>query len=121
MLICIWLATVFLITGMIPVHINSDVFAKHTVNLNLIPFYGGAFVPMVLNVMMFMPIGFVIHDAGRMLYNLNSNELFWGSDSYQKSVDYTNMDKSLEDYRGEILSNYDQLNEMIIVLFHRRG
>lgn len=301
MLICIWLATVFLIIGMIPVHINPDVFAKHTVNLNLITFYGGAFVPMVLNVMMFMPIGlllplaftqringkkalligggisfvieivqifagrnaeiddlllnsagallgyslydagryirvskkkcvqklcifcmtvlvgsggiwllcdhdasdedgifavkdeietirfihdgeeiegdidseeflvfsdqlsncgghifevkdisdhdvinrtdyfievefktpqtiffqnveeFVIHDAGRMLYNLNSNELFWGSDSYQKSVDYTNMDKSLEDYRGEILSNYDQLKEMIIVLFHRRG
>lgn len=294
MLICIWLFTVFLITGMLPVHINFDVFAKHTINLHLIPFYGGAFIPMILNVIMFMPIGFlmplvfsqkingkktfligggisftieimqifagrnaeiddlllnstgallgygiydagryikvskkkfiqklcilcmtvlvgsggiwllcdhdiseedsilaledeiekikfihdgeeivgdihseefntfctqlsncgghifevkeisdydvvnrtdyfieiefktpqtiffqnveefVIRDAGKILYNLNSNEMFWGSDSYQKSVSYTNIDKSLEDYREEMLSEYDQLKQMIV-------
>ncbi len=60
MLIYIWLVTVFLITGMIPFQFKLDIFANHTVNLNLIPFYGGAFVPMVLNVMMFVPIGLLL-------------------------------------------------------------
>lgn len=41
---------------------------------------------------------FVIQDAGRILYNLNTNEMFWGHDSYQKSVEYTDIDKSLEEH-----------------------
>ena len=41
---------------------------------------------------------FVIQDAGRILYNLNTNEMFWGHDSYQKSVEYTDIDKSLKEH-----------------------
>lgn len=58
--------------------------------------------------------GFVITTTNKILYNLNSNRMFWGNDSYQKCVDYTYVDESLEEYKGQILSEYNELKNFIV-------
>lgn len=57
---------------------------------------------------------FSIREADRILYNADTNMLYWGNQSYQNAVDYTRMDSQLQEHVNEILEGYEQLSGLIL-------
>lgn len=60
---------------------------------------------------------FVITDADRIPYNTSSNVLYWGEKEYEKGVDYTMLDSSLQEHKSTILENYSRLNQIIADMY----
>ena len=56
---------------------------------------------------------FFIENADKILYNDNKNILYWGNSSYQKYLDYAEMDEELQAHKEEILKGYEQLPTLI--------
>ena len=56
---------------------------------------------------------FFIENADKILYNANKNILYWGNSSYQKYLDYAEMDEELQAHKEEILKGYEQLPTLI--------
>lgn len=57
---------------------------------------------------------FSIRDADRILYNADTNMLYWGNQSYRNAVDYTRMDSQQQEHANEILEGYEQLSGLIL-------
>lgn len=56
---------------------------------------------------------FSIADADRILYNADTNMLYWGVSDYQNYLDYTKLDEDLIGSREQILEEYKQLKMLI--------
>lgn len=56
---------------------------------------------------------FSITDTDRILYNADTNTLYWGASDYQYYLDYTRMDEELAGSREQILEEYKRLKELI--------
>lgn len=57
---------------------------------------------------------FVISNADRVLYNSNTNILYWGNGDYQYCVNYTKMEAELKEFEAELLEEYKRLQMMIM-------
>lgn len=64
---------------------------------------------------------FVISNADRVLYNSNTNILYWGNGDYQYCVNYMEMDDELKEYEAEVLESYKRLQMMIMEATKYRG
>lgn len=56
---------------------------------------------------------FYMTDIDRILYDTNTNYIFWGKNGYQMSLDYTKLGETLQKYREQILQEYKQLNILV--------
>lgn len=56
---------------------------------------------------------FVIEDSDRLIYNTNTNTLYWGNGCYQKMVEYTKLEDSVLEYKNEIMAGYKEFNESL--------
>lgn len=61
---------------------------------------------------------FSIQDADRILYNADTNMLYWGNSGYGNYLDYTGLEEELISYREQILEGYGQLKMSIMEYFH---
>lgn len=61
---------------------------------------------------------FSIQDADRILYNADTNMLYWGKSGYGNYLDYTGLEEELISYREQILEGYEQLKMSIMEYFH---
>lgn len=61
--------------------------------------------------------GFSISNADRVMYNSNKNILYWGNSYYQYHVDYTELSSEIEEHKGDILAQYEELQKMILQYF----
>ena len=60
---------------------------------------------------------FLISDANKVIYNADKNILYWGYSEYKYYVDYAKLDVQLEEHRADILTQYQELKEIIIQCF----
>lgn len=57
---------------------------------------------------------FSIAEADKILYNADTNMLYWGVSDYQYYLDYTKLDEDLISWREQILEEYKQLKMLIV-------
>lgn len=64
--------------------------------------------------------GFVISGADRLLYNADSNTIYWGKSGCRFCVDFAKLNDDLKEHEADILAQYRGLREMIAQYFEFR-
>lgn len=60
---------------------------------------------------------FTMKDVNKLIYNTNTNTIYWGNNGYQNMMEYTKFDDALKAYESEIIYGYDKLNELLVEVY----